>query len=126
MKRVNEIKNRTDNNFYSVQRYPDDIDMDSFTPITVFEKWAAVTVAEDVKVPKSMESFQIDAGKCANFRHQGLASDFFRTSQFIFGTWLPSSGYVLRKAYHFEIMDANYKGPNDPNSEEDVFIPIKQ
>lgn len=125
MKRVTEIQNRRDNNYYSIQRYPDNVDLDSFTPITVFEKWAAVAVSENAIIPKGMELLQIDAGTFAKFRHTGLASDFFRTSQYIFGTWLPSSIYELRKTHHFEIMDNNYKGPNDPHSEEDVFIPIK-
>ncbi|MFT5824301.1 MAG: AraC family transcriptional regulator [Crocinitomix sp.] len=125
MKRRTEIKNRIDDKYYSVQKYPNDIDMDSFTPITVFDKWAAVTVSKVIDIPEGMEVIYIDAGKFAKFQHFGTASDFFRTSQYIYGTWLPSSGYELRNAHHFEIMEANYKGPNDPNSEEDVFIPLK-
>tara|TARA_Y100000385_G_scaffold273248_1_gene314934 strand:- start:154 stop:633 length:480 start_codon:yes stop_codon:yes gene_type:complete len=125
MKRVSEIKGRKDENYYSVQRYPNDADMSSFTPITVFEKWAAVAVKDIANIPAGMESVQIDAGTYAKFRHKGVATDFFRTSQYIYGTWLPSSGYDLRTAHHFEIMSSDYKGPNDPDSEEDVYIPIK-
>ncbi|NOQ75232.1 MAG: GyrI-like domain-containing protein [Crocinitomix sp.] len=125
MKRRDEIKNRIDDNYYSIQKYPDNVNMDSFTPITVFDKWAAVIVNKVNDIPDGMEVIYIDAGKFAKFRHSGTASDFFRTSQYIYGTWLPSSGYELRNAHHFEIMEANYKGPNDPDSEEDVFIPLK-
>lgn len=125
MKRRAEIKNRLDERYYSIQKYPNDVDMDSFTPITVFDKWAAVVVSEVSAIPDGMEVVEIAAGKFAKFRHFGAAADFFRTSQYIYGTWLPSSGYEIRDAHHFEIMEADYKGPEDPNSEEDVFIPLK-
>lgn len=124
MKRVKEIKHRSDDNYYSVQRYPNDSDMDSLTPITTFEKWAAVSVNNVEYIPDGMEIVEIEKGKFAKFQHHGLASDFFRTSQFIFGTWLPASDYRLRNAHRFEVMDSNYKGPNDPDAKEDVFIPI--
>jgi AraC family transcriptional regulator len=125
MKRREEVANRMDDKYYSIQLYPEGIGMDSFTPITVFEKWAAVSVTNVINIPEEMEVIKITAGMYAKFKHFGTASDFFRTSQYIFGTWLPSSGYELRMGHHFEIMGANYLGPNDPKSEEDVYIPIK-
>ncbi len=125
MKRRGEIKNRINDSYYSIQKYPENLDMDSFTPITIFEKWAAVAVSNINEIPEGMEVVEIDAGKFAKFIHFGTASDFYRTSQYIYGTWLPSSGFELRNAHHFEIMDSNYKGPDDPDSQEDVFIPIK-
>jgi AraC family transcriptional regulator len=72
-----------------------------------------------------MSILTIPAGTYAVFKHKGIASDFFRTSQEIFGTWLPNSNYILEDRPHFEIMDNNYKGPNDSESEEDVYIPIR-
>lgn len=124
MKRVSEIKHRQDDRYYSVQLYPVNSDMESFTPITKFDKWAAVAVNSIDEIPEGMEAVEIGGGKFAKFRHKGVAADFYRTSQYIFGTWLPSSGYELRSTHHFEVMASDYKGPNDPNSEEDVFIPI--
>lgn len=124
--RVNEIKNRANNDYFSVQIYPKGQSMDTFTPITNFEKWAAVEVSDFQDLPDGMEELEIGEGKYAVFKHRGIATDFFRTSQYIFGTWLPSSGFELDDRPHFEIMTENYQGPEDPNSEEDVYIPLAE
>lgn len=123
--RVSEIKNRIDENFYSVQFYPAGISMQEFTPITEFTKWAAVAVDNHDHVPSNMETTLIPGGLYAQFIHKGKAADFFRTSQYIFGTWLPQSGYQLDHRPHFEVMSPDYTGPNDPNTEELVYVPIK-
>ncbi|MEP1984886.1 MAG: GyrI-like domain-containing protein, partial [Maribacter dokdonensis] len=38
--------------------------------------------------------------------------------------WIPNSEYQLDGRPHFEVLGAKYKN-NDPNSEEEVWIPIK-
>ncbi len=123
--RFNEIDERIGERYFSVQIYSKGQSMENFTPISTFEKWAAIEVKGVNELPKKMESLTIPAGKYAVFKHKGIASDFFRTSQFIFGTWLPSSEYELDDRPHFEILGKDYLGPNDPNSEEDVYIPIR-
>jgi AraC family transcriptional regulator len=47
-----------------------------------------------------------------------------KTFQYIFGTWLPNSEYVLDNRPHFEILGEKYKN-DDPTSEEEIWIPIK-
>lgn len=44
--------------------------------------------------------------------------------RYIFGTWLPASGYVLDDRPHFEVLGPGYR-PDDPEAEEDIFIPIR-
>ncbi|MGK2861531.1 MAG: GyrI-like domain-containing protein [Chitinophagaceae bacterium] len=44
---------------------------------------------------------------------------------YIFNTWLPPSGYDLDNRPHFEILGEKYKN-DDPLSEEEIWIPIKQ
>jgi len=119
------VPNKVADDFYSIQIYPDNIDMDSFTPITEFSKWAAIAVNDFDNIPAELKSISIPKGKYVVFEHKGLASDFFRTSQYIYGTWFPGSGYALDQRPHFEVMGKDYKGPNDPNSIEQVYIPIK-
>ena len=53
------------------------------------------------------------------------ASEFSKTMQHIFTRWLPESNYRLDNRPHFEVLGERYKN-NDPNSEEEVWIPIKQ
>jgi AraC family transcriptional regulator len=56
--------------------------------------------------------------------HKGAASDGPKTFQYIFGTWLPDSEYLIDNRPHFEILGEKYKN-EDPTSEEEIWIPIK-
>lgn len=122
---IQSVDDRIGENFYSVQIYPNHQTMEDFTPITAFTKWSAIAVSNNTTNHPTLKSLTLPKGLYAQFVHKGKASDFFRTSQYIFGTWLPSSQYTLDNRPHFEIMPPNYKGPNDPKSEELVYIPIK-
>ena len=59
----------------------------------------------------------------AVFEYKGLNTDT-KIFEFIFGIWLPSSKYNMDNRPHFEILGEKYKN-NDPNSEEEIWIPIK-
>ena len=123
--RVKEIEQRTDNDFYSIQEYPEDIKIEVFTPDTQFIKWAAVQVHNFENIPAGMEQLIIPAGLYAIFIHNGPVHDFFKTSQYIYGQWLPASDYELDRRPQFEIMTDKYLGPDHPDSEEEVWIPIR-
>ena len=56
MPRRAEIKNRLDRLRYSVQVYDASMDFSSFTPATVFTKWAAFEVSSFDDVPSGMEN----------------------------------------------------------------------
>lgn len=120
--RVKDIKSVVPNAFYSVQIFTH---QGPFTPQTKFEKWAAVAVRQLDNVPKGMEVLTIPEGEYAVFIHKGLPSDFPKTSQYIFGTWLPQSKYELDDRPQFEIMDDEYR-PDDPEAEEEVWIPVRK
>lgn len=94
-----------------------------FKPTNKFEKWAAVEVTDFEKVPEDMEAYILSPGLYAIFDYKGSSSDpgIF---QYIFGTWLPASGYELDARPHFEILGEKYKN-NDPASEEEIYIPIR-
>ncbi|MEQ6120254.1 GyrI-like domain-containing protein [Reichenbachiella sp. MALMAid0571] len=124
MKRRNEIKNRSNPHFYSMQVYDEALDFKNFTPHTEFEKWAAAEVSDFDNIPATMKSYTLKGGKYAVFLYKGIASDFHKTAQQIYGVWLPNSEYEPDQREHFEILDENYD-PNDPNSEEEIWIPVK-
>ncbi len=123
--RVNEIVSRADKNFYSIQKYPKDISMEKFTPQTQFFKWAAVQVLDFENIPFGMDRLIIPSGLYAKFIHKGPNHTFSKTIQYIFWQWFPGSGYVFDQRPQFEIMTEKYLGPNHPDSEEEVWIPIK-
>lgn len=124
MKRRKEIKNTVNTDLYSIQVFDKSLEYKDFSPNTEFEKWAVVEVTDFDNVPSGMETHVMTGGKYAVFIHQGAADTFYRTSQYIFETWLPDSKYVLDDREHFEILSENYD-PNDKNAEEEVWIPVK-
>jgi AraC family transcriptional regulator len=63
-------------------------------------------------------------GQYAVFILKGDATTFYKTAQYIYGEWLPKSEYVLDNRPHFEVLGAHTERDN-PNSEEEVWIPIK-
>ncbi len=125
MPRRFEINNKVDENFYSIQVYPKGFDMKDFTPTTVFEKWAAVEVTDFDQIPHNLKSLELIGGLYAVFLHKGPAHTFPQTLRHIYETWLPTSNYQLDQRPHFEILDENYH-PNDPNAQEEVWIPVRK
>ena len=123
MSRQNEITNRLNTNYYSIQVYDQLFDFTAFTPDTEFEKWAAVEVLETSFVPEGMESYILPAGPYAVFLHKGTSATFYETWKFIFQNWLPGSQYQLDNLPHFELLGDKYKR-EDPASEEEVWIPV--
>ncbi|MHA3787842.1 GyrI-like domain-containing protein [Flavobacterium hauense] len=108
---------------YSLQVYGKDF----FTPFDLkaeFIKWAALEVANTAVAPDGMVVFTIPAGQYAVFHYKGSHNNGFDVFSYIFGEWLPASGYELDDRPHFEILGPKYKN-GDPDSEEEIWIPIK-
>ena len=126
MPRRKEITHAINAGFYSIQVYNPSIAFKDFSPTTVFEKWAAIEVGDQQHpLPSGMEYHLIPKGMYAIFPHKGPASSFPKTFNYILSTWLPASEYELDSRDHFEYLGDKYLGPNHPDSEEDVWIPIR-
>lgn len=125
MSRFNEIEKKLNTGYYSVHVYDGLAVFNQFTEKTQFEKWAAVEVAVSNMVPEGFESCILSGGRYAVFIHKGPANTFHKTAQHIFGNWLPNSEFELDDREHFEIMGEKYKGPDNPESEEEVWVPVK-
>ncbi|MDR2145862.1 MAG: GyrI-like domain-containing protein [Tannerella sp.] len=122
MTRRKEISNNLSNDLISLAIYKS-THFSNFKPTNEFEKWATVEVSDFENVPEEMETFVLPSGLYAIFDYKGLNTDN-SIFQYIFGTWLPNSDYVLDDRPHFEILGEKYKN-NDPESEEEIWIPIK-
>lgn len=120
--RRKEITNNLTNDLISLAVYQPTHFAD-FKPTNEFERWAAVEVADFGNVPAGMETFVLPGGLYAVFDFKGSSADH-SIFQYIFGTWLPGSGYLLDDRPHFEVLGDKYKN-NDPASEEEIWIPIK-
>jgi AraC family transcriptional regulator len=124
MPRRKEISHPLNSDLISMQVFPADFDFMKFDIDKPFEKWAAVVVSEDVEPPADLYRFTLEAGTYAVFLHKGPASTGEKTFRFIFEEWLPSSGFVIDQRPHFEVLGSKYKN-EDPDSEEEIWIPIK-
>lgn len=122
--RKKDIQNTIGTELYSVEVYDSLSYFDSFSPATEFDKWAAVKVTNMTSIPEEMEALTIPAGLYAVFPFKGMASEVPAMYQFILGTWIPSSIYELAHRPHFAVMGEKYKN-NDPDSEEELWIPIQ-
>ncbi len=121
--RIKEIQNRVTEDKISMQIY-DSSYYTSFSPDNEFEKWAMVEVENFNNIPNEMKTFTLKEGMYAVFDYKGSSSDN-SIFEYIFLEWLPKSPYQIDDRPHFEILGKNYKN-NDPNSEEEIWIPIKK
>lgn len=121
----NSIENHIGEVVYAVNVFTPDTTPATITAETVFEKWAAIEVAAPGNLPDGMEHFILPGGKYAVFIHKGPAAAFAQTFGFIFGTWLPVSGYTFDTGRpRFEKINPGYR-PDDPQAEEEIWIPIR-
>lgn len=116
-----EVVNRVSSDFISLQEYPQNY-LQEFSPIKKFTKWACVEVSDARLIPDKMSSFIIPKGLYAVFNYVGTPADPV-IFQYIYGEWVPNSDYKLDDRPHFEVLGDKYK-PNDPTSEEEIWIPI--
>lgn len=123
MRHREEIKNAVGDDLFSVQTYRPDYFL-NFDPAREFEKWATAEVTDFDAIPQGMETLMIPEGLYAVFHYKGSSARGAEVFGHIFGTWLPTSGYVLDNRPHFEILGEKYKN-NSEDSEEDICIPIK-
>jgi AraC family transcriptional regulator len=124
MPRRREIVNAVNKDLISMQVYDNSLYFNALNPHAAFEKWAAVEVSDFDNVPDGMEVFTLSAGLYAVFPYKGDARGAAAFFNQIFTVWLPNSDYALADRPHFEVLDERYKN-NQPDSEEDVWIPIK-
>lgn len=122
MPRRREVRNNLTNDLFSLQVF-DKSYFNNFDPATEFEKWALVEVSDFEHVPSGFETFTLKSGQYAVFTYKGSGKDN-SIFEYIFSTWLPDSGYITDDRPHFEILGDHYKN-GDPDSEEEIWIPIK-
>ena len=122
MPRKKEISNILNLDLISLQVYKNN-HFSAFSLHDEFEKWACVEVSHFAKIPQGMEALTLQDGLYAVFKYTGSSNDP-RIFEYIYGTWIPDSGYILHHRPHFEVLGNKYKN-NDPHSEEEIWIPIQ-
>ena len=112
---------KPENIMYSLRNYDQSNDFMHFGKS--FEKWAAIEVEEGENIPAGLERIFFAGGIYARFHFKGPSHDA-TPFQFIYGEWLPASGFIADHRLHFELLGNSYV-PNHKDAEEDIFIPVK-
>ncbi len=120
--RISEIFNRVGNDKFSLQIYDPNY-FTNFSPVNEFVKWAAVEVSSLDVESDDMETLVLSGGTYAVFDYKGSSNDS-SIFEYIYTNWLPNSDYMLCDRPHFEVLGEKYIN-NDPNSEEEIWIPIQ-
>lgn len=119
----NQIENVVSSDLISMQVYDRSFDFSQFDIHAEFDKWAAVEVSDFEIIPEGMEYFVLEGGLYAVFDYKGSSADP-SVFEYIFRMWIPNSEYHLDHRPHFEVLGEKYKNL-DPDSEEEIWIPIK-
>lgn len=117
-----EIPAPVGSDLYSLREYPPHY-FTHFDPTRPFKKWAAIEVFSFEVVPPSLAKLVLPASRYAVFHYRGRSTDS-RIYAYIYGEWLPQSGYALDDRPHFEVLGENYRN-DDPHSEESIWIPVR-
>lgn len=123
MPKKNQIKNVVSNNVFEVMIYNSSY-FKGFSPTNTFTKWATLEVSTYTDIPDTMDTLELSGGLYVVFKYKGLPQGFGKLMGYIMANWLPQSNYQLDNRPHFNVLGENYKRDN-PESEEDVYIPIK-
>lgn len=122
MPRRKEIEAKS-TSLYSLKVYDGGFDPAVYNPGLYFKQWAALEVENFEQVPAGMGTLTVPAGLYAIFNYKGLSTDPY-IFEYIFTEWLPNSAYLIDDRPHFEVLGEKYKN-NDPESEEDIYIPVR-
>jgi AraC family transcriptional regulator len=119
LQRVDEIKYKID----STTAYGISFDSEYKNSFCYFAGFEVSSVEE---IPKGMMIKKVPTSKYAVFSYKGNEEmkKFYGTLDFIFGNWLPKSGYeLLHEVDMIEIFTESYK--NGDEMEYDICIPLK-
>lgn len=90
-----------------------------------FSYMACLEVSDEQDLPEGMVSRTVPASKYAVFTNKGPLSKLPELSKYIYGTWLPESGYELALIPELEVYDERFIDPISEKSELDVYVAIK-
>lgn len=97
--------------------------VENLTDESKFTYFACQEVCSLEDIPIGMDGLTVGKNKYAVFTHKGSVDRLGDTYAYIYGSWLPRSGYEPSKSHDFEYYDERFN-PTDENSELDIYIPI--
>ncbi len=122
MKRANEVADADKDLMYGVTLFDPNMQM---TPDAQFTFMAAVSVKSAANVPEGMIFHTVKGGDFAVFEHHGKIEEVGMTYMYIFGEWLPKSGYTYASNDSFEKYDKRFKH-DSADSVMEIWVPVSK
>lgn len=91
----------------------------------VFSEVAGVEVSSFRGLPEPFAAKTLPGGRYAVFTHRGSLSRLQQTYQYIWGTWALNTPEELDMREDFEVYDRRFLGFDHPDSEIDLYIPVR-
>lgn len=85
---------------------------------------AAVQVASNAELPRGMVKWTSPGGTFARFLHRGSVQKIGATFGYIYGKWLPESGFVSGQGPDVERMDDRFDAASETSVFE-ILVPVK-
>ncbi|MEP7235525.1 MAG: GyrI-like domain-containing protein [Ignavibacteriota bacterium] len=122
-KRNSEISNSIGHSVYGIEDYSRDFDMNNGG----FPKYyyiASLEVGMLINIPAGMKGKEIPAANYAVFSYRGALSGLHDFFGFIYGEWMPKSGYSMdpKLSLDFECYNEPVMDMNDAQVE--IWVPI--
>lgn len=119
--RASEIPNAVNKQLVAVNVYPPD-----FTGFEKYEFICCYEVHEIREVPDGMIARTFPAHEYAVVTHKGSLRSLADSYGFFHSKWRALSGYDYADQYDIQIYDSRFFGPNHPDSELDIYIPVRK
>lgn len=123
-RRRHEISDMIDSGSFGISGYGS-FQMEKFSSAAMLDKWATVEVSKFNDIPADMVSYNLSNGTYARFMHRGGKKNIQMSFEYAYSVWLTNSIYEIDDRDHFEHYPKDYKGPEDPDSELFLYIPIR-
>jgi AraC family transcriptional regulator len=105
--------------FYQFSFWPENHEMEGFFAMPSLE-------VENLRViPPTLVGKTVPSGRYLRFIHKGPSSSVGKAYLYIYKSYLPESSFKLTLPYNFEFYGKGFKGPENRNSETEIFIPIE-
>ena len=91
----------------------------------LFSEVAGVEVSSFVGLPEPFVRKELPGGRYAVFTHRGSLRRLPQTFAYIWGTWFLNTREQLDDREDFELYDRRFLGYDHPDSEVDLYIPVR-
>lgn len=86
---------------------------------------AGIETADLSGIPPQMCGKTVPHARYLRFIHRGLSRNVGKTYERIYGEAIPATDYRLSLPYNVEIYGSGYLGPDNPDSESEIYIPVE-